>query len=332
VAVAVTDFAGAGLVDDGSNNLDIVTGAGLAVAADTLGLTAAYEDGSAYDAVFVNEGQADGVTTAMVAADIVTSVEGVANDGGNIDLVEGENITITADDGANTITIAAAELGDVSAVWADDGLTGGGTGGDLGIDVGAGDGISVSADAVAVAVADFAGAGLVDDGSNNLDIVTGTGLEVAADTLGLTSAYEDGSAYNAVFVNESQADAVSAAMISPNIVASIDGVVNDGGNIDLVEGTNITITPNDGADTITIAADDDSDWTISGSDMYAAVSGNVGIGTSSPARKLHISDVLRLEPVSAFPSSPSDGDIVVKGDAGSRHIYCYLNGSWAQLD
>ncbi|MFH1426014.1 MAG: hypothetical protein ABIG66_01120 [Candidatus Kerfeldbacteria bacterium] len=32
----------------------------------------------------------------------------------------------------------------------------------------------------------------------------------------------------------------------------------------------------------------DSDWTISGSDMYSAVSGNVGIGNSSPAKKLDI--------------------------------------------
>lgn len=36
------------------------------------------------------------------------------------------------------------------------------------------------------------------------------------------------------------------------------------------------------------AAIADSDWTISGSDMYSAVSGDVGIGTSSPSRKLHI--------------------------------------------
>ncbi len=35
----------------------------------------------------------------------------------------------------------------------------------------------------------------------------------------------------------------------------------------------------------------DADWTISGNDMHSAVSGNVGIGVSSPARKLHISTV-----------------------------------------
>ena len=49
-------------------------------------------------------------------------------------------------------------------------------------------------------------------------------------------------------------NAVTAAKISPNIVSSLDGVSNDGGNIDLVAGANITLTPNDAANTITIAA------------------------------------------------------------------------------
>jgi len=167
-----------------------------------------------------------------------------------------------------------------------------------------------------------------------LDVLTGAGLEVAADTLKLTAAYENGSAHDARFVNEGQADAITVAMITPDMVSSLDGVSNDGGGIDLVEGSNVTITPNDAGNTITIAASDpaDGDWTVSGNDVYSAVSGNVGIGTSSPARKLHVSDVLRLEPVADFPSSPSDGDICVKGASGSRHIYCYLNGSWVQLD
>ncbi|WP_044403090.1 tail fiber domain-containing protein [Lacinutrix sp. Hel_I_90] len=38
-------------------------------------------------------------------------------------------------------------------------------------------------------------------------------------------------------------------------------------------------------------AGSDSDWTIVGNDMYNANSGNVGIGTSTPAAKLHIEDV-----------------------------------------
>lgn len=44
--------------------------------------------------------------------------------------------------------------------------------------------------------------------------------------------------------------------------------------------------------TVAVAAESDSDWTISGSDMYSAVSGNVGIGTSSPTSPLTIQPVL----------------------------------------
>jgi hypothetical protein len=39
----------------------------------------------------------------------------------------------------------------------------------------------------------------------------------------------------------------------------------------------------------TVAGAPDADWTISGSDMYSAVSGKVGIGTSSPGNKFHVS-------------------------------------------
>jgi len=59
------------------------------------------------------------------------------------------------------------------------------------------------------------------------------------------------------------------------------------------------------------------------------INGDLGIGIT-PARKLHISDVMRLEPRAAAPSSPSEGDIYV--NSTDHHIYCYLNGLWKQLD
>jgi hypothetical protein len=59
---------------------------------------------------------------------------------------------------------------------------------------------------------------------------------------------------NAVTTVKLADNAVTAAKIQPNIVSSVDGVVNDGGDIDFVAGANIVITPNDGANTITIAA------------------------------------------------------------------------------
>ncbi len=48
--------------------------------------------------------------------------------------------------------------------------------------------------------------------------------------------------------------AFTARHIEPNVVSSVDGVVNDEGNIDLVAGANVTITPDDAANTITISA------------------------------------------------------------------------------
>jgi hypothetical protein len=59
-------------------------------------------------------------------------------------------------------------------------------------------------------------------------------------------------------------------------------------------------------------------------------SGNVGIGITNPARSLHVSDVMRLQPRSAAPGSPSEGDLYV--NSSNHHIYCYLGGSWKQLD
>ena len=68
-----------------------------------------------------------------------------------------------------------------------------------------------------------------------------------------------------------------------------------------------------------------------GGDLYIGYT-DVGFGISTPARPVHIRDVMRLEPRSAYPTRPADGDLCIVGVAGSRHVYCYLNGAWKQLD
>lgn len=48
-------------------------------------------------------------------------------------------------------------------------------------------------------------------------------------------------------------------------------------------------------DPTTIATADDGDWTVSGNNQYSAVSGNVGIGTTSASNKLHVVGNQRIE-------------------------------------
>jgi len=62
--------------------------------------------------------------------------------------------------------------------------------------------------------------------------------------------------------------------------------------------------------------------------VYISEEGNVGIGTSTPARKLHVSDVMRLEPTTT-PASPAKGDIYF--DATSNKARCYDGTEWHDL-
>ena len=90
----------------------------------------------------------------------------------------------------------------------------------------------------------FAGSGLTGGGSSG-------NVTLSVATNGITSAMISDGAVGTIDLTD---NAVTAQKISPNIVSSVDGVSNDGGNIDLVAGSNISIIPDDANKSITISA------------------------------------------------------------------------------
>lgn len=135
---------------------------------------------------------------------------------------------------------------------------------------------------------------------------------------------------------------ITSADILTNILSSIDGVSNDGGNIDLVEGNNITITPNNSANTITIAAGSSGDnlgnhtatqniklngnylsGDGSNEGVFVATDGNVGIGTNSPKANL---EVLGTNGA-LFTGTLGSGSIPIEG-AGTRMMWYPKKGAF----
>jgi len=189
------------------------------------------------------------VTAQKIATDFVSSINNVKNDGGNINLVQGSGVIIVSDDVNNTITISASGGGGtITGVTAGNGLSGGGSAGNVTLDVRTGIGISISADSVVINTgftdSRYVNAGeansvtsnmIVDGVVSSADITNGTivGADLATNAVD-SSKISDGTigatelSSNAVLTGKIANGAVTTAKISPSGAQSGNAIIYDG--------------------------------------------------------------------------------------------------------
>jgi hypothetical protein len=229
----------------------------------------------------------------------IVSVDGVSNPGGNVDFLQQNAITITPNDPANTITFGethSARMDNPHNVTA------------------AQTGALISSDGVS-------------NPGGNVDFLQQNAITITPNDPANTITF--GETHSARMDNPHNVTAAQTGAL-----ASVDGVSNAGGNVDFIAGSNMTITPNDGANTITFSATGGgiggsgttnyipkftAATTIGNSVMYETAGGNIGIGTTSPNEQLEITENLRL------PATTATAGIIKVG--ADRFIHNYGSGN-----
>ncbi|MGB2805396.1 MAG: tail fiber domain-containing protein [Candidatus Zixiibacteriota bacterium] len=229
---------------------------------------------------------ADSALNAPVAG--LLSVDGVSNPGGDVDLIQSDAIAIIPNDGANTITIGETH----SARTDNPHMT-------TAAQVGA----PVSVD------------GVQNDGGN-IDLIPQNAITITPNDGANTIAFGENHS-----TRTDNPHMVTATQTGTPV--SVDGVSNAGGDIDFIAGSNMTITPDDGANTVTFSATGGgiggsgtanyiprftAPTTIGNSVVYQSGS-SIGIGTTGPPTRLA---VIGLPPNSGYPPlmyNPGNGAI-----------------------